>query len=196
MGWWPGTGAARKRRGELKAELEGLTELRGKKWGVAKHPGAASCGVRWRVSRSPRPCLPICARLPYSVSPAAPLPALWRACFAAPCVAGLDFTSPPICDSLPRPPPLLRQGLRAGHGGGPDGLACDHEFHAAVLLPTLGGLVRSDGLSLAEAARRNRSGRDPLLNKEVSHRGSAPFGKLLVELFAPNVIGMPLDLEI
>ncbi len=46
--------------------------------------------IRLAVARQQIPKtrrLPTCARLPYSVSPAAPLPAFWRTCYAAPCVA-------------------------------------------------------------------------------------------------------------
>ena len=79
-------GAARKRRGELKAELEGLTELQGKKGerrSVQGPPHAASGGAsadpQDPVCQSVRGCLTVYLLprpYPPSGGPASPLPVL------------------------------------------------------------------------------------------------------------------------
>src|SRR5258708_5356272 len=94
--------------------------------------------------------------------------------------------------------PLLRTtcgGKREGIGRCADGVAVDDELDAAVALAAVGGVIRSDGLRLAEAAGGDRGGRDALLGEEIAHGIGAAFGELLIEFVAAYAVGVTFDLQ-
>src|SRR5258708_5011237 len=89
----------------------------------------------------------------------------------------------------------LRRWCGGGRGRVADGIAVDHELDAAVALAAVGGVVRSDGLRLAEAAGGDRGGRDALLGEEIAHGIGAAFGELLIEFVAAYAVGVTFDLQ-
>src|SRR5690606_29147361 len=70
------------------------------------------------------------------------------------------------------------------------------EFHPAVLLPALGGVVRRRRLRLAESRRVQPVRRHAALGHQPRlHRRRAPLGEVLVEGVLALAVGVALDRE-
>src|SRR5258708_11102124 len=72
--------------------------------------------------------------------------------------------------------PKIREALLLGRRGGggrgrvADGVAVDDELDAAVALAAVGGVIRSDGLGLAEAPGGDKRSRDAMLGVGLALR--------------------------
>jgi len=90
---------------------------------------------------------------------------------------------------------LLLRGRGGGGGGVADGVAVDDEFDAAIALAAFGGVVGSDGLRFAEAARGDGRTGDALLGEKIADGIGAALGELLIEIIATDAVGVAFDLE-
>ena len=89
--------------------------------------------------------------------------------------------------------------LAPGGGGsdfGADDFAGDDNLDAAILLAAGGGAVISDWIVQAESLGGDAARIQALVNQILADSTGALLGKLLVELFAADVIGVTFDGEI
>src|SRR5580700_2079278 len=95
-----------------------------------------------------------------------------------------------INNGLTREGLLLRRWRRGGRGGVADGVAVYDQFDAAVALAAFGGVVGSDGLHFAEAARGDVGTGNALLSEKIADGIGAAFGELLIEIIAADAVGV------
>ena len=81
-----------------------------------------------------------------------------------------------------------------GRSGVADGVAVDDELDAAVALAAFGGVVGSDGLHFAEAARGDVGTGNALFGEKIADGVGAALGELLIEIIAADAVGVAFDL--
>src|SRR5258707_13959145 len=77
-----------------------------------------------------------------------------------------------------------------------DDFAGNDEFHAAILLASLGNVIAGDRHRLPKAFRRYRVAGQSLPDKVFANGRRPLFGEPLVELIATSAVGVSLHFEI
>ena len=87
--------------------------------------------------------------------------------------------------------PRVSDGLQTKRNNfGADDFAGYHQFHPTILLAPFRRFIRSDWPRLAEARRGRGRFRNSLLRQITPHTLGALLGKLLIERFGPDAVGV------